>query len=315
MEVLEQPDLEHIICWMPHGRAFLVKEPQPFVKEVLPRFFKQSKFMSFTRQLNLWGFKRLTRGIDNGAYYHPLFLRGRPLLCTKMKRQKLKGPTAKPSLNSDAEPNFYDTSRIRLLPTIAESNNKLWSMVQGSGNYNIMPMATMDARSYGAPAPSAPFHHPRQPNNMLAMHMDHGIFQPAPSLEPYPSMSMLSNSLYYSSSAHGLPMASSNQMPILRNATPAISNIGHIQHPNSSISWRSSGPQYMPTWPNANGPVYSSIPMSSMVRSERNHSQYLSSELRSPHQVALHSTADWATQEILQQRYQSRDATGRIIYR
>lgn len=88
MEVLDRGDMEHIVRWMPHGRSFLVLHPQSFVKEVLPRFFKQSKFMSFTRQLNLWGFKRITKGTESGSYYHELFLRGRPRLCMKMRRQK-----------------------------------------------------------------------------------------------------------------------------------------------------------------------------------------------------------------------------------
>lgn len=93
---------------MPHGRAFLVKKPKLFTSHVLPNYFKQSKFFSFTRQLNLWGFKRITRGVDAGAYYHELFLRGRPYLAMRMKRQKIKGTGMKLIPNPDAEPNFYE---------------------------------------------------------------------------------------------------------------------------------------------------------------------------------------------------------------
>ena len=91
MEVLERDDMESIITWMPHGRAFIVLQPQQLRDIVLPRFFKQTKFMSFTRQLNLWGFKRITKGVDSGAYYHALFLRGRRCLAMLMRRQKIKG--------------------------------------------------------------------------------------------------------------------------------------------------------------------------------------------------------------------------------
>lgn len=55
--------------WLPHGRAFLVHKPDEF-KDLLPRFFKLSKIPSFQRQLNLYGFNRLTRISDRGAYYH-----------------------------------------------------------------------------------------------------------------------------------------------------------------------------------------------------------------------------------------------------
>lgn len=107
LEVLDRSDLVDGIDWMPHGRAFIVKKTKLFTTNILPRFFKQTKFLSFTRQLNLWGFKRITRGVDSGAYYHALFLRGRPYLATRMKRQKIKGTGMKLTPNPDEEPNFY----------------------------------------------------------------------------------------------------------------------------------------------------------------------------------------------------------------
>jgi hypothetical protein len=107
-EVLERTDLAEIIEWMSHGRAFLVKQPKTFASQVLPRYFKQTKYLSFTRQLNLWGFKRITRGKDMGAYYHELFLRGRPHLAMRMKRQKIKGTGMKLTPDPDREPNFYN---------------------------------------------------------------------------------------------------------------------------------------------------------------------------------------------------------------
>jgi len=116
MEVLDRGDMDESICWMPHGRAFAVLQPPVFVKEVLPRFFKQSKVTSFTRQLNLWGFKRITKGTDSGAYYHELFLRGRPRLCMMMRRQKIKGTGIKLTPNPDTEPNFYVISKDSPLP-------------------------------------------------------------------------------------------------------------------------------------------------------------------------------------------------------
>eukprot|EP00804_Cyclotella_cryptica_P016511 CCRYP_004728-RA/>CCRYP_004728-RA protein AED:0.05 eAED:0.05 QI:182/1/1/1/1/1/2/309/697 len=107
IQVLNRGDLDEVIGWMPHGRAFKVKDTDACTTDVLPRFFKQTKYASFIRQLNLWGFNRIARGTDAGAYYHELFLRGRPNLAMRMRRQKIKGTGSKSSSSHCDEPNFY----------------------------------------------------------------------------------------------------------------------------------------------------------------------------------------------------------------
>jgi len=67
---VEEEGVSDILSWQPHGRAFIVHKPEEFRDLVLPRFFTLKKIASFQRQLNLYGFKRLTRGADRGAYYH-----------------------------------------------------------------------------------------------------------------------------------------------------------------------------------------------------------------------------------------------------
>jgi len=50
--------------------------------QILPRYFKgQKQYASFRRQLNPRGFRRVyQKGAANGAYYHKMFLRGKPYL-------------------------------------------------------------------------------------------------------------------------------------------------------------------------------------------------------------------------------------------
>ena len=71
LDEMERNGQTDIMCWMPHGRCFMVKDPTEFVKEYMPTYFNQHKFASFQRQINLYGFKRLTGNTpDKGAYYH-----------------------------------------------------------------------------------------------------------------------------------------------------------------------------------------------------------------------------------------------------
>jgi hypothetical protein len=71
--------------------------------------FNQSKLTSFQRQLNLYGFSRITSGgPDRGSYYHPCFLRGRPGLCRSIDRQRVKGNGTRRANPLASEPRFYE---------------------------------------------------------------------------------------------------------------------------------------------------------------------------------------------------------------
>lgn len=110
---------ESIVNWLPHGRAFIVLKPKLFTSIIMPKYFRQTKLTSFQRQLNLYGFRRITQGVDAGAYYHELFLRGKPHLCMRMVRQKVKGTGHKQPTDVDSEPNFY------FMPTVNESSSSV----------------------------------------------------------------------------------------------------------------------------------------------------------------------------------------------
>jgi hypothetical protein len=104
--------LGHILSWQPHGRCFKVHKPTEFVELVMPKYFRQTKLTSFQRQLNLYGFCRLTTGPDTSGYYHELFLRGKPALCNKMARTKVKGTKFKAASSPELEPNFYEMKPV-----------------------------------------------------------------------------------------------------------------------------------------------------------------------------------------------------------
>ena len=107
LDQVEADGLSHIISWQPHGRCFVIHKPKEFADFIMPGYFRQTKLTSFQRQLNLYGFNRITRGNDSGGYYHELFLRGKPFLCKHMIRTKVKGTKFKAASSPEQEPNFY----------------------------------------------------------------------------------------------------------------------------------------------------------------------------------------------------------------
>jgi len=112
---VERDGNSHIVSWQTHGRCFVVHRPKEFVSLVMPVYFRQTKLTSFQRQLNLYGFCRLTSGRDRGGYYHELFLRGRPFLCKRMMRTRIKGTGIKAASSPQTEPDFYLMPHVKNL--------------------------------------------------------------------------------------------------------------------------------------------------------------------------------------------------------
>lgn len=112
-----EEEISDIITWLPHGRSWIVMDKAEFLKKVAPSHFQISKFESFTRQVNGWGFKRITQGPDINSYYHELFLRGMPHLIQWMKRSTSSG-SGRRKIRGDPkdEPDFYSISQMYPIP-------------------------------------------------------------------------------------------------------------------------------------------------------------------------------------------------------
>ena len=90
----EQHGHEDVVGWFPGGTAFKVFKIEAFVNGLMRQCFNQTKYKSFQRQLNIWGFQRITEASDpkKGAYHHPLFLKGKSYLCYDIHRIASKSP-------------------------------------------------------------------------------------------------------------------------------------------------------------------------------------------------------------------------------
>uniref|UniRef100_A0A7S2A744 HSF-type DNA-binding domain-containing protein n=1 Tax=Ditylum brightwellii TaxID=49249 RepID=A0A7S2A744_9STRA len=103
MSVLSNRSVSDVISWLPHGRSFVILRPDVFASRIMPVYFGPEtgkpappsstfKYPSFTRKLNRWGFRQISRGPDAGAFHHDLFRREQPELCRKMVCQKSRRP-------------------------------------------------------------------------------------------------------------------------------------------------------------------------------------------------------------------------------
>ena len=91
MYILGCGDYDEIIAWSLNGESVIVRNTQGFAESVLPIFFKQSKFDSFTRKMRRWGFstRRLhtPKGLEgtSWAFQHPHFTKaGGFAMCYKV---------------------------------------------------------------------------------------------------------------------------------------------------------------------------------------------------------------------------------------
>lgn len=135
--ILSRPDLSDIVAWMPHGRAWRVLKPREFEVQVIPIYFEHSKFSSFVRQANGWGFRRITQGNDRNGYYHELFLRGLPHLCKKMKRP---GVAEKEAAAAEHEPDLRKISDIYPVPERADDDSIMLQCTVSGGPKARMPI-------------------------------------------------------------------------------------------------------------------------------------------------------------------------------
>jgi len=119
--LLEDAKYEQYLTWNGEKKSFVIFDSKVFSQKVLPNHFKHSNFVSFVRQLHLYGFKKLNRSYhrrnsrsdstdstaDTAVYTppctvsefsHPRFEKGRRDLLSSIKRKterKTTGPAKK----------------------------------------------------------------------------------------------------------------------------------------------------------------------------------------------------------------------------
>lgn len=94
--MVNDPANAKYIQWTPDGEAFQVVDKDQFEKVLLKKYFKHSKFSSFVRQLNMYGWHKLLDASSGGLqsseeswiFQSPNFIRGRADLLDNIERNK-----------------------------------------------------------------------------------------------------------------------------------------------------------------------------------------------------------------------------------
>ena len=133
LDAAEERKFTSVVSWLPDSKSFKVHDKETFVSLIMPQFFEQTKYKSFQRQLNMWGFERILDGPGKAGYEHPAgyFVRGEASLCTRMTRHKKKSK-AKASRNSSnastATPKTVHSSATDTTYMMTSSSSKRTSL-------------------------------------------------------------------------------------------------------------------------------------------------------------------------------------------
>ncbi|CAJ0592520.1 unnamed protein product [Cylicocyclus nassatus] len=97
--IVEDPNYQQIVRWDDSGYSFHIIDPYSFCRNVLPHFFKHNNLNSLIRQLNMYGFRKMTP-VDRGSltrtesdqdhleFSHPYFIRDHPEFLVNIKRKQ-----------------------------------------------------------------------------------------------------------------------------------------------------------------------------------------------------------------------------------
>lgn len=84
-EMVDNKETDGVVCWS-GDNSFIVKDPGDFAQKILPCYFKHNNLSSFVRQLNIYGFRKVSS--EGWEFSHQHFRKGSAATLKLIKRRK-----------------------------------------------------------------------------------------------------------------------------------------------------------------------------------------------------------------------------------
>lgn len=85
-QLVDDLSTDGIVSWNEIGTTFVIWSTADFAKDLLPNYFKHCNYSSFVRQLNTYGFRKITA--DKWEFANENFKKGKKELLSKIRRRK-----------------------------------------------------------------------------------------------------------------------------------------------------------------------------------------------------------------------------------
>ncbi|KAM7524500.1 hypothetical protein LguiA_014402 [Lonicera macranthoides] len=129
--LVEDPTTDEVVSWNSDGTGFVVWQPAEFARDLLPTLFKHSNFSSFVRQLNTYGFRKVTT--SRWEFCNDMFCKGGKDQLCEIRRRKTwaskanpnNAPVQAPRDQSDDEQRSSSTSSSSGFTNLIHENKRL----------------------------------------------------------------------------------------------------------------------------------------------------------------------------------------------
>ncbi|KAI8818368.1 HSF-type DNA-binding-domain-containing protein [Fimicolochytrium jonesii] len=247
--LVDAPEHTRFVQWNAAGDVFIVFHSEEFAKTVLPKYFKHCKFPSFVRQLNIYGFYRvsdarktpLVRSKEACVFSHNYFKKGRkdllPLIRRKVgSKKELKRVYAEKAASREHELQTDLHSEIDFMePIDAASSNEEHQMMFDIHephhlSHGLQMFPGRPSSSYDVHAQKTLEHQRRVEAARRSMqHLRH--FFPHPQLYPYqfPQPSVIAGAFGSPTAHDARTMVRSHGLHFEEQAWPPVLRVG-AQH-------------------------------------------------------------------------------------